>query len=476
MNNSIWLDNIKLNKYKKLEKDIEVDILIIGGGITGLVTSYYLINKNKTTALVEKNSLFHGITSKTTGKLTYLQENIYSKLKQNYNENISKLYLSSQIEAINNAIDIISKNNIDCDLEKVKSYIFTNENKNINKIKKEEALLKKYNKKTSKSYKLPDNTKIKYGISVSDTYVFNPLKYLNSLSKICYDNGINIYENTKIEKIIKEDNYFKCISEEKTIKAKQVVLALHYPYFLKPLFMPLKTTLEKSYIKAIKVDKKLPFSAINIDNDKLSIRYCNNKNNNYKLILTNSHNIAFKNNEIKNFNNLKEYNWSNIDIMTNDYLPYIGSVYNNLYISTGYNAWGMTNSHIGAKIISDLIQNKSNKYTKIFNPNRFNKFNIINFPISLFSNTKSIIENKIIKNKSWYKNVYFKKINGKEVGIYLDELGKKHIVYNKCPHLKCGLIFNEIEKTWDCPCHGSRFDIDGFSIEGPSNYNITYNE
>ena len=137
MNNSIWLDNIKLNKYKKLEKDIEVDILIIGGGITGLVTSYYLINKNKTTALVEKNNLFHGVTSKTTGKLTYLQENIYSKLKQNYNENISQLNLSSQIEAINNIIDIINKNNIDCDLEKVKSYIFTNENKNINKIKKE---------------------------------------------------------------------------------------------------------------------------------------------------------------------------------------------------------------------------------------------------------------------------------------------------------------------------------------------------
>ena len=162
--------------------------------------------------------------------------------------------------------------------------------------------------------------------------------------------------------------------------------------------------------------------------------------------------------------------------MTNDYLPYIGLVYDNLYISTGYNAWGMTNSHIGAQIISDLIQNKSNKYTKIFNPNRFNKLNIINFPISLFSNTKSIVENKIKKNKSWYKNVYFKKTNGKEVGIYLDASGKKHIVYNKCPHLKCGLIFNEIEKTWDCPCHGSRFDIDGLSIEGPSNYNITYNE
>ena len=78
------------------------------------------------------------------------------------------------------------------------------------------------------------------------------------------------------------------------------------------------------------------------------------------------------------------------------------------------------------------------------------------------------------KQKVWYKNVIFEKRNGKNIAIYIDDKNKEHIVYNLCPHLKCGLIFNEIEHTWDCPCHGSRFDIDGNVIEGPSNYNITY--
>ena len=86
-------------------------------------------------------------------------------------------------------------------------------------------------------------------------------------------------------------------------------------------------------------------------------------------------------------------------------------------------------------------------------------------------------KSKIKKNKAWYpNNVIFEKRNGKNVAIYIDEDNKEHIVYNLCPHLKCSLIFNEIEKTWDCPCHGSRFDIDGNSIEGPSNYDIKYKE
>jgi len=101
-----------------------------------------------------------------------------------------------------------------------------------------------------------------------------------------------------------------------------------------------------------------------------------------------------------------------------------------------------------------------------------NAFSIIN---DAYSSIKSIIDTKICKNKPFYsKNVIFKKKNGKDIAIYTDNNGIKHIVYNKCPHLKCNLIFNEEEKTWDCPCHSSRFDIDGFVIKGPSNYNISY--
>ena len=119
------------------------------------------------------------------------------------------------------------------------------------------------------------------------------------------------------------------------------------------------------------------------------------------------------------------------------------------------------------------INNETNKYTNIFNPNRVQDlFKIVK---NMYYNVIPYFTTKIHPNKSIYPpNVKFTKKNGEDVAIYIDEANVEHIVYNKCPHLKCSLIFNEVEKTWDCPCHSSRFDIDGNCIKGPSNYNITY--
>jgi len=135
----------------------------------------------------------------------------------------------------------------------------------------------------------------------------------------------------------------------------------------------------------------------------------------------------------------------------------------------------MTNGTLAGKIISDIILNKNNEYINLFNPLR--NTNFLKTIHNIYSSAKPFLENKIYKNKEFYsKNVVFSKRNGKNVGIYIDNNGKEHIVYNLCPHLKCSLIFNEEELTWDCPCHSSRFDIDGNVIKGPSNYNIGYKE
>lgn len=476
-NYSIWLDDIKTNPSPKLNKDIDVDILIIGGGITGLNIAYQLKNLNLKIALVEKNLIGHGITSRTTGKITFLQETIYSDLAKIFNADIAKKYLDSQILAIKTISDIIKNENLDCNLETVDSYLFTNKNCDIEKIKREKELLERFEIKVNENCKLPDNSKIKYGISVSNTKVFHPLKYVYALKEICAKK-IDIYENTKILDI-KEKEVFICKTDNNTIKAKQVVLAFHYPYFIFPYLFPFKTHLEKSYIAAYKEKENNKFSAITSKQPTLSMRYYENGNNIYKLVLKESHNLAFKNNDSNHFKDLNskaEYLWSNKDIITSDKLPLIGKIKENLYLATGYNTWGMTNSIIASLLIKDLILGNENIYEKLFSPKRaINKNKIISFPINITSNIKSFIGSKINKDKSWYNNnIRFIKKNGKNLAIYTDENKKEHIVYNICPHFKCSLIFNEVEKTWDCPCHGSRFDIDGHSIEGPSNFDITY--
>ena len=476
-NYSIWLDGMEESNVKVLNEDKDVDVIIIGGGITGLSVAYNLFDSNLKVCLVERNLVGHGVSSRTTGKLTYLQELIYSKLNKNFNTDKVRLYLNSQKDAIKIVKDIVDKYKIDCDLKRVDSYVYTNIEKEVKNIENEKDLLDFFGIDVFESKTLPNNKKCKKAIYVKDTYVFHPLKYIYGLKKIV-ENKIDIYEKTCINKVEKENNNYICKTDKYKIKAKKVVFATHYPYFLIPYLFPLKCYLEKSYITAFKLNKTYNFSAITSSKPVESIRY----HNNYEIYLSNSHNLCVKNDDKNNFKKVMDkidikpdFIWSNKDIITSDNIPYIGTIDENMYISTGYNTWGMTNSAIGGKIIGDLILSNKNKYIKLFSPNRsLNIFKIMNFPLNISSNIKSFVGSKINKNKSWYKNIKFKKIEGKEVGIYIDENKKEHIVYNKCPHLKCGLTFNEVEKTWDCCCHGSRFDIDGNCIEGPSNYSITY--
>lgn len=479
---SIWSDIKREDSYSKLNENISCDVLIIGGGITGISTAYHLCDKDLKIVLVDRSIITNSTSAKNTGKITYLQGNIYTKIKNLYNLEKAKMYLNSQKEAIRLIDGIINKENINCDYQKQKSILFATSLKEKKLIQKEKELL------TKMGIKVEEEKSPVYNISVNDTYYFHPVKYLLSLAKIISEKNVTIYENTLIRNIEEKDNFYLTSTKNYKIKSKYVVIATHYPFFLIPLFFPLKGYIEKSYLSASLVNNNNNnnnnyTSGITPNKGSISFRFHNTNNNNYFIYLNGTHKLMNKYNNRKNFNNLSNlllkkniipnYMWSNCDIITNDYLPYIGKVKNNLFIGTGYNTWGITNGTIAGKIISDLILNNKNIYSDIFNPNRSTP--LMSILTDVISSAKPYIENKIIKNKNYLKGrVLFTKIKGKDVGIYYDDNNKKHIVYNKCPHLKCNLIFNEIEKTWDCPCHSSRFDLDGFCIKGPSNYDITH--
>lgn len=481
---SIWNKKTKKRNITKLNKDIETDILIIGAGLTGLNTAYFLKKENVT--IVDANEVGYGVTLNSTAKINYLQERIYTKIKNTSGINKAKLYLISQRYGMNKLKEIIEKENIKCDLEKVPSYVFASTKKEINNLEKEILFLKDNDIYVEES-KLPLKIPSYKSYKVLDTYIFNPIKYLESMYNILIEKNIKIYEKSKVTKVKKEKDYYICNCNNHKIKAKKIVLACHYPYFLYPLFLPLKAYIEKSYIIVSKIKEYKKFTCISSSNPTYSCRFYKDGEDIYQISLGESHDTNYKQQDIYHFNKVKEQfklkeediiaSYSNVDIITPDHMPYIGKIKDNMYIGTCYNTWGMTNSILSAKIISDLILKKDNEYLNAFNPNRINlKIILMSFLIA-YGETKSYIGTKIYKNKNWYnKNIKFYKKNGKPVACYIDESGKEHKVYNKCPHLGCSLIFNEEEKTWDCPCHSSRFNIDGDCIKGPSNYNIKYKE
>lgn len=445
---SIWKDYSKKTNYNRLDKDIDVDVLIIGGGITGVSALYHLKDSNMKVALVEQNKVAYSTTGNSTGKLSFLQNDLLDKIRKYSGDKNTFNYLEYVIEGMNKMVKLINDKKIDCDLTKVDSYLYTNKENEIDILK---GLSKFLNNRGINTKEVSNNlVESKYMFSVDNTYMINPIKFVYGLLK---DNNYPIYENTSILKIEKKKDCYISYTKDNKIKSKWVVIASHYPYFIKPLFFPIKVNLEKSYISASK-KKKDPLSLISYSNPFISIRTYKD----YLIYLSNSHNINKNVDDLKNFNELikkvsdlklkPDYVWSNIDIMTPDGMPYIGRIKGNMLISTGYNTWGLISGFMGGYILSDIINKKKNKYIELFSPNR----NSLGFISTYFSN--------IVKNIEGY-------ING--INNNVDASNK---LVSKCPHAKCGLRFNEIEHTWDCPCHGSRFDINGKCISGPANRDI----
>lgn len=480
---SLWSKYLNKDKYNKKNKKNKYDVLIIGAGISGISTAFNLKDSNLDICLIDESNLLGSTTSLTTGKLTYLQGTIYSDLEKCYDKKISKKYLDSQKYAISLILDNIKKYNIDCNLYKNDSYIFTDRKEYINKLLKEKELLDEFKINTEFNDNIDINIKCLKSLKVNDTYVFNPIKYLNSLSDIMKDN-IEICENIRALTINKDNDSYITTTTNGNIKSRYVIVCTQYPFFIIPGLIPFKTHTQKSHVIAAKVQDIKNFNAISIGKHMYSIRYYKDKEsyvifggNNYKM----SNHINYKKMQeelklkFKNIFKTKiDYEWSTHDIISNDYLPIIGEVDNNLLISTAFNKWGMTNGILSGKILSDLVLKKDNEFTNLFNPKR--KITLTrakNFIIDTANISKIFIGTKINQNKSFYNhNVKIINKNGKSYGIYIDSNNKKHVVRNLCPHMKCSLVFNYMDKTWDCPCHGSRFDIDGNVIKGPSVYDI----
>ncbi len=481
MEKSIWVNNINQKFDDKIIND--VDVLIIGGGITGVSAAYNLKDSKLNICLIEAQSIGMGSTSNTTGKITYLQDIIYQKLESMHDFETAKKYLESQIYARDIILNIIKDNNIECDLIKNESYIFSLNDKDKIKIEKEYKFLKENNLSSEIVDKLEIDFPCNYALKVKDTYVFNPIKYINELCNIIKDK-IKICEKVRALTITKNDNYYIVNTNKGEIKAKYVLVCTQYPFFIVPGYIPFKTHIEKSHVIASKIDKIKNFNAISVGDEIYSIRYHKDKNS-YIIFAGESYkmsnhidyekrqkelNIKFK----ENFQTKIDYQWSTHDITSNDLLPIIGSIDTNLLIATAFNKWGMTNGVLSGKILSDIVLNTNNDYIPLFDPKR--KITLkrsINFLVDTFNISKIYISTKLNKNKKFYNDrVRFINMNGKSYGVYTDKNGKKHTIRNVCPHMKCSLLFNFMDKTWDCPCHGSRFDLDGNIIKGPSSYDI----
>ena len=477
-NKSIWELTTKINKREKLTKDIECDILIVGAGMAGTLIGYFLSKQYKNVVLIDKDTIGNGVTKNTTAKITAQHGLIYNKLLRTMGYNKARLFYEANNEALNNFKKIINDNHIDCDLKEENAYVYTL--RDTIKLEKEYKAYKKLNIKGNLTDKVNLPFDVKQALVMKEQASFHPLKFIKFISQ-----NLTIYENTKMVKI---DNGIVTTENGSKIKAKKIVIATHFPIIDNIGYYFIKQHQSKSYLIALKNAKSVNGMYID-ENNKNGYTLRDYKD--YVLFGGYAHKTGKKSDcyyldklekESKLYFKDSEVvaRFSAQDCMSLDHMPYIGKYSkksNDIYVATGFNKWGMTGSMLSAMIITDLIYNKENKYTKLLSPSRLNFISSIpNLSKNSLQTVNGLLLKRVLMKRKDVINLeknssIIVKHKKRYLGIYKDNEGKIYAVDVRCPHLGCILSFNKEERAYECPCHGSKFDYAGNLIYSPSIYN-----
>ena len=470
---SVWSESCKFRKREALNKDIKTDVLVIGAGIAGILTAYMLKQKGREVVLIDAAEIASGNTKNTTAKITSQHDLIYSKLITEFGEEKARQYAKANELAIKKYKEIIEDKRIECDFEEKPAYVYSLNEVDVLKEEVEAAKNLGIDAEFVQEANLP--FKINGAVKFNNQAQFNPLKFLKGIS-----NELVIYENTRALEI--KENLV--VTSGGNITANNIVVATHYPIMNAPGYYFMKMHQERSYVLALENTSEIDGMYIDLNKEGYSFRTYNNL-----LLLGGISHRTGENEEGGSYDELRKvakklypkakekYYWSAQDCMTIDGIPYIGrysSETPNIYVATGFNKWGMTSSMVSAMIISDMILEKENDFSEIFSPRRFDlSLSINNIANDLIETAKNFIAQKVYIPSSEIEHIKnghggIIEYNGEKVGVYKNKEGKEFFVSTKCTHLGCQLSWNADELTWDCPCHGSRFDYKGRLIGSPA--------
>lgn len=462
---SIWRQDTLISANHSLQRDTCVNTVIIGAGMTGVLTAYLLKKKGIDAIVLEAARIGSGQTQNTTAKITSQHGLFYSKMLHKVSRRRLKGYAMANEEAIDRYGQIIKDEKIECDFERLPAVLYTTDDYSIRKMKNEANMAKKLgiNAYYTENMTEPSLKAVnaKAAVCFEKQAQFHPLKFLKAITR-----DLTIYENTPVLSVKGHTVY----TNKDRIEADHIVFATHYPFINMPGFYFMREHQERSYVLALKNIPKLSAMYYSIDKNGLSLR-----SHGDMLLLGGGNHRTGKRTTCKNeevgytfLRKMKEKYypeaeiitaWSAQDCMPHDDIPFIGkySVFRPYwYVASGFKKWGMTTSMIAADIISDAIRISTDcgvktkdsgegiaRYAQVFSPQRFLlRASFCKLMIDLWESTAGLIK-----------------------GIF-------STADRKCPHMGCRLEWNDEEKSWDCPCHGSRFTHEGKVLDNPAQVDI----
>ena len=486
---SFWIASTPETDLPALSGDVAVDVAVVGAGITGVTAAVLLRRAGKTVALLDSKRIVQGATGYTTGKLTSGHGAVYTKLVDSVGEEGARTYAESNQAAVERVFELAE--GIDCDLERKANYVVAVTSEEREQLEREAAVEARLGLPASFVTDTPLPYPTSGAVRLDEQAQFHPRKYLLGLAATIPGDGSHVFENTRATQVTQGA---PCVVEtgRGNIRATDVVLATHLPFMDRGLFFA-RAHPHRSYAIAapIDADKAPDGMFINAGLPTRSVRTIRDGKRLLLQVGGQGHKPGLAGDEPERYDILEqflrehwpeagevEYRWSTQDYMSVDRVPFVGRLTRrakHVYVATGYSKWGMTAGTVAADLIADAVVGRENAWAGLYDARRI---------------ARRASVGKLVKENSAAGYRFFAqrlargkkrspdelaagegailRLKGLKRAVYKDEGGGVHVLSPVCRHLWCYVEWNAAERSWDCPCHGSRYAGEGRVIQGPT--------
>ncbi|GGU40775.1 FAD-dependent oxidoreductase [Lentzea flava] len=476
---SLWLSALSASPRPPLTGKHTCDVAVVGGGITGLTTALLLKRCGLNVVVLEADRVASGVSGNNTAKVTALQSTVYTQITKAHGVSAAADYATASQRAVTQVADLVQLEGIDCDLRRAPGVTYAYTESEVQSVEDELQAAGRAGLPAYASTDLDLPFEVHAAVKLDDQLALHPVKYLQGLAAAIEGDGSKVFEHSRVTSVSGNRVY----TEDGQVDAERIVIATHYPVLDRGFYFA-RMEITRAYCIAARLTTPPPTAlAISTGSPSWSI----SANGDHLIVAGQSHPTGKS--AVEPFRKLEDFarthwpvaevthRWSAQDPTAYDHLPMIGTYTpgnTTLYTATGYMKWGLTSGTFAASLLADLVTDKPNDLADRFSPHRLS---LSSLPTLLKKNAEVAAEfvgDRVLPADATSSeslqpdHAHVIRDGLGKTGVYRDPEGQLHAVSLRCTHLGCLVRFNAAERSWDCPCHGSRFDVDGEVLEGPA--------
>ena len=485
---SLWIATAAARTREALRADLDVDVAVVGGGIVGLTSAYLLQKEGRRVALLERDRLLHGVTGHTTAKVTSQQGVLYQTLVERFGEEKARLHGEASETAKETIARLVAETGADARFTRAPNHVYTTDRAQVDRLRKEAEVSARLGLPASFTLDTELPFPVEGAVRFEDQAHFHPSRYLLRLAERAEAAGCQIFEQTPVVDL-KDGEPCEVRTRHATLRARHVLVATNVPILDKAYFVTRMKAKRDYAVAAANEGRRIEGMYVNVDEPHRSVRPYEGDDGPMLVFAGDMHDVGERDSTDHYANMARfarehfsigpiQYRWSTQDYFPVDELAFIGKASptaKRTFTSTGFRAWGMTQGTVAALLFTDWVLGRENPWTDLYDPYGAARVaqDVANKEfIKLQARaTKNLVGERLMRHPE--RDLapgegQVMRVDGKVLAVSRDLDGTVRSVSAACSHMGCLVAWNSNERSWDCPCHGSRFGMDGRVLHGPA--------